>query len=240
MTEPIQDGAADTEWTRLRPTAATMARVMQASASIPVAAEWLDVDMVRAQEVIAALKPKHPELTLTNAFLWATLTTAWHIEPYWYEYQMEGFRRRRRRRLGIAVAVATERGLTVPTLWFDETLGLLAVANRLRDVVERARSGAASADDRIPGGLAITSVGGMGIEGGIPLPRLGEVAIFGFSSVKPAAVVRDAQILASRVVTLTGTIDHRWIDGLTLARTLIGIKNCLETLTHGSVARSDM
>jgi len=228
----------DNEWTRLRPSAATMARVMQSSASIPVAAEWLDVDVVRAQEVIAALKSAHSDLTLTSVFLWATLAAAWDVDGYWCEYEMEGFRRRRRARLGITVAVATERGLAVPTLWFERRLEMLAVAERLHGVVERARTGAVDADDRVPGGLAISSIGAMGIEGGIPLPRVGEVAIFGFSSVKSAAVVREGHVVASRIVTLTGSIDHRWIDGLTLANTLIGIKKNLESLSTESVSAS--
>jgi pyruvate/2-oxoglutarate dehydrogenase complex dihydrolipoamide acyltransferase (E2) component len=234
----MTDRQTETEWTRLRPSAATMAKVMQASAAIPVAAEWLDVDVVRALEFVATLKPKHPELTLTTVFLWATLHSAWESEPLWFEYQMEGFMRRRRGRLGIAVAVSTDRGLAVPTGWFEQRLGVLAVASRMREVVERTRSGALNADEREPGGLAISSIGALGIEGGIPLPRAGEVAIFGFSSVKDAAVVRNAQVVASRIVTLTGSIDHRWIDGLTLARTLVAIKNCLESLKHADAALS--
>jgi pyruvate dehydrogenase E2 component (dihydrolipoamide acetyltransferase) len=234
MTERL-DSTPDEGWTRLRPSAAMMARVMQASASIPVAAEWLDIDVVRLETVIAALKPSHPELTLTSAFLWASVTAAWSHEPFWCEYQMEGFRRRRRNRLGISVAVASERGLVVPTLWFEKPPNLLTVALRLKAVVERAHAGAATSEDKEQGGLALSSIGSLGIEGGVPLPRPGEVAIFGFSSVKDAPVVRSGQVAVSRVLTLTGSIDHRWIDGMTLARVLIGIKHSLETLTREGV-----
>jgi pyruvate/2-oxoglutarate dehydrogenase complex dihydrolipoamide acyltransferase (E2) component len=50
--------------------------------------------------------------------------------------------------------------------------------------------------------------------------------------------VREGHVVASRIVTLTGSIDHRWIDGLTLANTLIGIKKNLEGLSTESVSAS--
>lgn len=219
----------DADWERLRPAAAHMAKVMTASADIPIAAQWIEVDASGARRFLHAADGD-TGLTLGGVFLWATATAAWDVDTFWYEYDPETLKRRRRDRLGVAMAVATDRGLVVPTIWFDTRPELAAVAATLHQAVERARNGTLNSDDRHVGSLAVTSVGGLGIDGGLPRMRPGELAICGFSSVKPRPVVVEGDIAVRETTTLTGTLDHRWVDGMSLARMLVAARDHIESL----------
>ncbi|MEQ8719098.1 MAG: 2-oxo acid dehydrogenase subunit E2 [Acidimicrobiales bacterium] len=224
MSDPAETGD---DWSRLRPAAAHMAKVMGAAADTPIAAQWIDVDVSGARRLLAG---DETELTLGSVFLWAAAASAWDVDALWYEYDLATLKRRRRDRLGVAMAVATDRGLVVPTIWFSDQPDLSTTAAALRETVQRARDGKLDTDDRRVGSLAVTSIGGLGIDGGLPLMRPGELAICGFSSVKPRPVVVDGELAIRETTVLTGTLDHRWVDGMSLAGMLVASRDRIESL----------
>ena len=65
------------------------------------------------------------------------------------------------------------------------------------------------------GSAVITSVGMMGLDEGFapPTPFANVPLLVLVGAVRDAPVVRDGQIVAAKLLTITATIDHRFIDG---------------------------
>jgi pyruvate/2-oxoglutarate dehydrogenase complex dihydrolipoamide acyltransferase (E2) component len=223
------------DWARLRPLEASMAKAMQASASIPIGAQWVDAPVDALLTRLRAAREDggeggdggRPRITFTSVVVWASLQAAWDVEPMHFEYDFEGYRKRRRAQFGVSVATAGPRGLVVPTLWFDEPADLPTVAARLGDVAERARAGRITPDELQVGSMSVSSIGNVGLDGGFPTPRVGEVLILGVSSITDRPVVRDGAVVPGQVTTLTVTLDHRAIDGMACARFLMGVRDRL-------------
>jgi pyruvate dehydrogenase E2 component (dihydrolipoamide acetyltransferase) len=71
--------------------------------------------------------------------------------------------------------------------------------------------------------FTVTSIGGMGIHGGVPLLNPPQNAILGVASVRPQPVVTEGSLRAGMTTNLTLTIDHRALDGIIAARFLTAI-----------------
>jgi 2-oxoglutarate dehydrogenase E1 component len=124
--------------------------------------------------------------------------------------------------LGIAIDVRRRDGsrtLLVPNIRSAETLDFAAFASAYDDVVDRAHTGALSADDLAGTIVTLTNPGVVGTVQSVPRLMAGQAAIVGLGAIAFPAEYEgaDASTLAdlgvSKVVTLTNTYDHRVIQG---------------------------
>lgn len=222
MTEP----AAESEWVPLRPVERAMARRMIAAAEIPTAAEWVDVDVTRTNELVARLRGEGVPATFNSVVVHAVAGALERYPDMAAEVDYEQWRKRFPRPLKIGVAVAAPRGLVVPAVEIDPA-DLRATAVKLQRIVEAIRNGAAERELFEGAAFTVTNIGAVGIHGGIPIPSPGQPGILGVSSVRPMPVVRDGEIVVGNVTTLTITIDHRAVDGLTAAGFLTDVARVL-------------
>jgi pyruvate dehydrogenase E2 component (dihydrolipoamide acetyltransferase) len=130
--------------------------------------------------------------------------------------------------VNLGMAVDTERGLLVPVIRDADQKGLRAFGSELRALVERARVGKSLPDDLTGGTFTITNLGMYDIDAFTPIINLPEAAILGAGRIQPKAVVRDGQIVARHMWTLSLTFDHRLVDGAPAARFLQWIKHLIE------------
>ena len=130
--------------------------------------------------------------------------------------------------VNLGIAVDTERGLLVPVIRDAGKKGLHAFAAEFRALVERARAGRSLPDDLTGGTFTITNLGMYDIDAFTPIINLPEAAILGVGRILPKAVVRDGQIVARQMWTLSLTFDHRLVDGAPAARFLQRIKQLVE------------
>ncbi len=134
----------------------------------------------------------------------------------------------------VALAVDTERGLLVPVIRDADRKRLPQVAQELREVVERARTGKALPDELSGSTFTITNLGMYGIDAFTPIINLPEAAILGVGRIKarPAVVAgRDrsgGEICVRQMMWLSLTFDHRLVDGAPAARFLQYIRNLIE------------
>jgi len=125
--------------------------------------------------------------------------------------------------INIGVATATPDGLIVPVVKNADALDLARLAAAVDRVTAAAREGKASVSDLQGGTFTISNTGAWRGGLGTSLIRLPEVAILGFGTIEPKAVVRDGKLVARPVMPMSVTFDHRVIDGeqgLTFALTL--------------------
>jgi pyruvate dehydrogenase E2 component (dihydrolipoamide acetyltransferase) len=130
--------------------------------------------------------------------------------------------------VNLGMAVDTERGLLVPVIRDADQKGLRAFGAEFRALVERARVGKSLPDDLSGGTFTITNLGMYDVDAFTPIINLPEAAILGAGRIRPKAVVRDGQIVARQMWTLSLTFDHRLVDGAPAARFLQRIKQLVE------------
>jgi pyruvate dehydrogenase E2 component (dihydrolipoamide acetyltransferase) len=130
--------------------------------------------------------------------------------------------------VNLGMAVDTERGLLVPVIRNAGQKNLRAFGTEFRTLVERARVGKSLPDDLTGGTFTITNLGMYDIDAFTPIINLPEAAILGAGRIQPKAVVRDGEIVARQMWTLSLAFDHRLVDGAPAARFLQRIKQLVE------------
>ncbi len=122
--------------------------------------------------------------------------------------------------INLGVAIDIESGLVVPVVRKVDTLGVIALAGKVRELADRARNGKLGLDDFTGGTFTVTNLGGLGVDWFTPVLNPPQCAILGVGRVRQAAVVADRSIQFRDVATLVLTFDHRVIDGAPCARFL--------------------
>jgi pyruvate dehydrogenase E2 component (dihydrolipoamide acetyltransferase) len=130
--------------------------------------------------------------------------------------------------VNLGMAVDTERGLLVPVIRDADQKGLRAFGAEFRALVDRARTGKSMPDDLSGGTFTITNLGMYDVDAFTPIINLPEAAILGAGRIQPKAVVREGEILARQMWTLSLVFDHRLVDGAPAARFLQRIKQLVE------------
>ncbi|MFX1483137.1 MAG: dihydrolipoamide acetyltransferase family protein [Promethearchaeota archaeon] len=132
----------------------------------------------------------------------------------------------------IGIAVDTDDGLIVPVIKNADQKNVWELAAELSDLAQRARSGKLKLDEVQGGTFTITSVGNIGGVMATPIIRWPEVAILGVMRGKLRPVVVEGEgeprIAIRRVMFLSLSVDHRIVDGATVARFLKRLIQYLE------------
>ena len=130
--------------------------------------------------------------------------------------------------INLGVAIDIESGLVVPVVRGVDTLGVIALASKVRELADRARNGKLGLDDFSDGTFSVTNLGGLGVDWFTPVLNPPQCAILGVGRVRQAAVVADRSIQFRDVATLVLTFDHRAIDGAPCARFLADLRARIE------------
>jgi pyruvate dehydrogenase E2 component (dihydrolipoamide acetyltransferase) len=128
----------------------------------------------------------------------------------------------------VGIAVATDRGLVVPVIRGAERLSIQEIAAARIEVVDRARGGKLQQQDLEGGTFTISNLGMFGVESFIAVLNPPQVAILAVGAVEEKPVVRDGEIAARPVMSLTLTCDHRAVDGADAADFLRTVRSMLE------------
>jgi pyruvate dehydrogenase E2 component (dihydrolipoamide acetyltransferase) len=118
----------------------------------------------------------------------------------------------------IGVAVDTPEGLIVPVIKDADTKNLVELAEELADKAERARSRELTLDELKGGSCTITNIGPLGGVFATPIINQPELAIVGLHAIKDRPVVVEGQIAIRKMMYLSISFDHRYIDGAEAAR----------------------
>jgi pyruvate dehydrogenase E2 component (dihydrolipoamide acetyltransferase) len=132
------------------------------------------------------------------------------------------------RHADISMAVAVDGGLITPIIRRAEQKGLAEIALEAKDLAERARTRKLKPEEFQGGTFSISNLGMYGIRqfGSIINPPQGAILSVGAGEAR--AVVRDGQVVARTLMTVTLTCDHRVIDGAIGARWLAAFRALIE------------
>ncbi|MHB1242313.1 MAG: dihydrolipoamide acetyltransferase family protein [Gaiellaceae bacterium] len=128
----------------------------------------------------------------------------------------------------VGIAVAAPNGLVVPVIRDADRLTIQQIAGARAELVGRARDGKLQLQDLADGTFTISNLGPYGIEQFIAVINPPQTAILAVGTTLEQPVVRDGQVAARPLMSMTITCDHRAIDGADGAEFLRTVKELLE------------
>ena len=118
----------------------------------------------------------------------------------------------------IGVAVDTPEGLIVPVIRDADRKDMVELAAEVADKAERARSRQLTLDEIRGGSCTLTNIGPLGGVFATPIINQPELAIVGLHAIKERPEVVNGEIAIRKMMYLSISFDHRYIDGAEAAR----------------------
>jgi 2-oxoisovalerate dehydrogenase E2 component (dihydrolipoyl transacylase) len=134
----------------------------------------------------------------------------------------------RHRAVHVGIATQTPDGLKVPVLRNAQALGLWGVAAEIRRLADRARTNKASREELAGSTITVTSLGKLGGIASTPIINAPEVAIIGLNKAVERPVVHQGSVVVRRIMNLSSSFDHRFVDGYDAAAMIQALKERLE------------
>ncbi|MBM4217918.1 MAG: 2-oxo acid dehydrogenase subunit E2 [Gammaproteobacteria bacterium] len=127
------------------------------------------------------------------------------------------------------IATQTPDGLKVPVVREVMTHDLEGLAGEIRRVSEATKLGRARRDELSGSTITVTSLGKLGGIVSTPILNLPEVAIIGINKAVERVVVIDGKMVIRRMMNLSSSFDHRFVDGFDAAAMIQALKTKLES-----------
>lgn len=130
--------------------------------------------------------------------------------------------------LHLGIATQTPDGLKVPVVRHAEALSLRGLSSAIREVSDRARRNKSPREELAGSTITVTSLGKLGGIASTPVINAPEVAIIGVNKAVERPVVYGGAITIRRMMNLSSSFDHRFVDGFDAASMIQALKALLE------------
>lgn len=128
----------------------------------------------------------------------------------------------------IGVAVAIPGGLVTPVIRHAEGKSLSAISNEMKDFAARAKTKKLKPTEYQGGTTAISNLGMYGVKDFAAVINPPHATILAVGAGEKRAVVRDGEVVAADVMTVTLSCDHRAVDGALGAQLLAAFREAIE------------
>jgi 2-oxoisovalerate dehydrogenase E2 component (dihydrolipoyl transacylase) len=134
----------------------------------------------------------------------------------------------RHRAVHVGVATQTSDGLKVPVVRDAQLLSLWDLAARMRRVTAAARANKATREELSGSTITVTSLGKLGGIASTPIINAPEVSIIGINRAVERPMVYEGAIAVRRMMNLSSSFDHRFVDGHDAAAMIQALKERIE------------
>lgn len=131
-------------------------------------------------------------------------------------------------RADISVAVSVPNGLLTPVMKSADTKSVSAIAAECKELAEKARTGSLLPEDYQGGTASISNMGMMGIRNFEAVINPPQAMIMAVGSAEPRPVVSEGEISIATMMTVTGSFDHRAVDGADAAALMNAFRRLVE------------
>lgn len=128
----------------------------------------------------------------------------------------------------VGLAVGLEDGLIVPVIKNVDMLSIQDIAKTSKAFIDKARKGTLLADEMGCGSVSISNLGMYGVDHFTAIVNPPESAIFAIGGIEVKPVWDGSSFKPVEMMTITGSFDHRIIDGAYAARLLDALRTLLE------------
>lgn len=214
---------------------ATASGMVRSAYTAPHVTVWTDVDATRTMDLVKRLKASpdfadikvSPLLIMARAVIWACRRTP-TVNAAWIDNEDGSAEIHVRNYVNLGIAAATPRGLLVPNIKDAQDLSLRELAAALEKLTLTAREGRTSPADQQGGTITITNIGVFGMDAGTPIINPGESGIVAMGTIRQKPWVVDGEVRPRFVTTVSGSFDHRVIDGDGMSRFIADVASILE------------
>lgn len=203
-------------------------RMLSSARNVPQASTLMEIDVTEIASLIASTKgqPNQTRLTYLPFIMKAVqvgMQVAPEINAYCYD---DGFILQRDLNIGVAVDLGEK--LIVPVVKAVQGKSILELAEEVRTLAEKARTGKLDPKDVEGGTITLTNLGPFGAYAAMPLILQPQTTIIGIGAVREEPSVVKGAIEIRKKMMVTGVFDHRVINGAAGARFLREMKTHLE------------
>lgn len=128
--------------------------------------------------------------------------------------------------INIGFAVALKEGLIVPVIRQVNDKNISEISNEARELVENSKDGKVLPDSLVGATFTISVLGT--VDGFTPILNTGQSAILGVGRSVEKPVVKEGEIVAREMMTVSLTVDHQVIDGAVAASFLRRFQQTVE------------
>jgi pyruvate dehydrogenase E2 component (dihydrolipoamide acetyltransferase) len=228
VTVPASVPAGEVERVPLSNVRKTIARRLTEAWQIPVFQLQASADMTRVNALVARLRERDPEvrITVTDVLTKVCAQALMRHREVNAEFTEEAILLHPTANVGLAVAAP--QGLVVPVIRSAERRSLPEIAAVRADLVGRARENRLRAEDLDGGTFTISNLGMYAVERFTAVLNPPQAAIVAVGATEERVVPVGGETAVRPMVTLTGTFDHRAVDGAPAAAFLQALKESLE------------
>jgi 2-oxoisovalerate dehydrogenase E2 component (dihydrolipoyl transacylase) len=207
-------------------------RMTDAKRNIPHFAYVEEVDVTELESLRQHLNAKAPAGATSLTYLpFLVAALARVLEQYpqcnaWFDTERNTVIRHRAVHAGIATQ--TPDGLKVPVVRHAEARTLWDLADEIKRVSEAARTGKATKEELTGSTITVTSLGRLGGIVSTPIINAPEMGIIGVNKAIERPVVLNGAIAVRRIMNLSTSFDHRFVDGYDAAAMVQALKDMLE------------
>jgi 2-oxoisovalerate dehydrogenase E2 component (dihydrolipoyl transacylase) len=207
-------------------------RMSEAKRNIPHFAYVEEIDITELESLRRHLNSKlqsgQPALTYLP-FIVSALIRVLHDFPQCNAlYDAERGVIVRHRAVHVGVATQTPDGLKVPVVRDAQSLSLWELAAQMRRVTEAARSNKATREELSGSTITVTSLGKLGGIASTPIINAPEVSIIGINRAVERPMVYEGAITIRRMMNISSSFDHRFVDGYDAAALIQALKERIE------------
>tara|TARA_R110002033_G_scaffold4612_2_gene21827 strand:- start:13 stop:1356 length:1344 start_codon:yes stop_codon:yes gene_type:complete len=205
-------------------------RLTEAKQSIPHYRVSIDVNIDKLlklrSELNASLEARGVKLSVNDLMIKAQAVALMQAPDSNVSYTEENLIRYQR--ADIAVAVSIPGGLITPIITSADTKSLSTIATEMKDLAERAKAGKLKMHEYQGGTASLSNMGMFGVTtfDAVINPPHGMILAISAGIKKP--VVIDDSVQIATMMTVTGSFDHRAIDGATGAAFMKAFKETVE------------
>jgi 2-oxoisovalerate dehydrogenase E2 component (dihydrolipoyl transacylase) len=134
----------------------------------------------------------------------------------------------RHRPVHVGIATQTPDGLLVPVLRHAESLSITQIAAEVRRLAGNARDRKSPREELTGSTITVSNLGKLGGIASTPVINAPEVAIIGVNNAVERPVIQHGAIVIRRMMNLSSSFDHRFVDGFDAAAMIQALKSMLE------------
>ncbi|TME78378.1 MAG: dihydrolipoamide acyltransferase [Chloroflexi bacterium] len=205
-------------------------RLAQSKFSAPhfyVTSEIAMDDAVRLRQMFNEAVDKSEAISINDLIVKAValaLTKFPEVNASWADGRIE-----RKRDINIGIAVGLPDRLIVPVLRNADQKSLKAIAGESKQLIERARTNKAGAQDYLGNTFSISNLGMYDVDQFTAIINPPDSGILAIGSIEDKAVVKEGQVVPGKRMRVTLSVDHRVFYGVTAAQFLQEVKRLLQS-----------
>jgi pyruvate dehydrogenase E2 component (dihydrolipoamide acetyltransferase) len=186
----------------------------------------LDNLLAARKELNSKLEKQGVKLSVNDFIIRAT-ALALHQVPA-ANVQLAGDMLRSFSRVDMSVAVSIPNGLITPIIFDAASKGLAAISTEMTNLAAKAKAGKLQPEEYQGGTFSISNMGMMGIKDFCAVINPPQAGIFAIGAGEQRAVVKNGALTVATIMSVTGSFDHRVIDGAVGAELLAAFKALIE------------